>query len=96
MLVFIVLFCLYSNRHSLEIVSPTDEPSSHGGTSGPTGLGAGGPGVAAGNAEEAQEVHGNGEQAGDSLGSPRVRSGTASSTQLGLSSSAPQVSVTTL
>ncbi|XP_037782707.1 E3 ubiquitin-protein ligase SH3RF1-like [Penaeus monodon] len=83
------------HRHSLEIVSPTDEPSSHGGTSGPTGLGAGGPGVAAGNAEEAQEVHGNGEQAGDSLGSPRVRSGTASSTQLGLSSSAPQVSVTT-
>ncbi|XP_063609868.1 E3 ubiquitin-protein ligase SH3RF1-like isoform X2 [Penaeus indicus] len=84
-----------SLKHSLEIVSPTDEPSSHGGNSGPTGLGAGGPGIASGSAEEAQEVHGNGEPAGDSLGSPRVRSGTASSTQLGLSSSAPQVSVTT-
>ncbi|XP_042892569.1 E3 ubiquitin-protein ligase SH3RF1-like isoform X4 [Penaeus japonicus] len=84
-----------SLKHSLEIVSPTDEPSSHSGNSGPTGLGAGGPGIAVGNAEETQEVHGNGEQAGDSLGSPRVRSGTTSSTQLCLSSSTPQVSVTT-
>ncbi|XP_066983441.1 E3 ubiquitin-protein ligase SH3RF3 isoform X3 [Macrobrachium rosenbergii] len=85
------------HRHSLEIVSPTEEGTNRTNSLGPSGLGAGGPGPGTTDAEVSQEASPNEDQTTktESIGSPRLRSSTVSSNQVSVSSSTPQVTATT-
>ncbi|XP_069159104.1 E3 ubiquitin-protein ligase SH3RF3 isoform X6 [Procambarus clarkii] len=82
------------HRHSLEIVSPTEEPSNHGCNVGSADFSAGGPGPTP---NDSQEVIVSGEQTTvtEFQGSPRVRPAVVTTSSLGLSSSTPQVTATT-
>ncbi|XP_068211184.1 E3 ubiquitin-protein ligase SH3RF3 isoform X2 [Palaemon carinicauda] len=82
------------HRHSLEIVSPTEDGTNRNNSLGPSGLGAGGPGPA--DAEVNQEASSNEDQStkSESVGSPRLRSSTLSN-KVTVSSSTPQVTATT-
>ncbi|XP_066983449.1 E3 ubiquitin-protein ligase SH3RF3 isoform X8 [Macrobrachium rosenbergii] len=86
-----------SLKHSLEIVSPTEEGTNRTNSLGPSGLGAGGPGPGTTDAEVSQEASPNEDQTTktESIGSPRLRSSTVSSNQVSVSSSTPQVTATT-
>ncbi|XP_069159103.1 E3 ubiquitin-protein ligase SH3RF3 isoform X5 [Procambarus clarkii] len=83
-----------SLKHSLEIVSPTEEPSNHGCNVGSADFSAGGPGPTP---NDSQEVIVSGEQTTvtEFQGSPRVRPAVVTTSSLGLSSSTPQVTATT-
>ncbi|KAK7077034.1 E3 ubiquitin-protein ligase sh3rf3 [Halocaridina rubra] len=84
------------HRHSLEIVSANEEGSNRSNNLGPAGLGAGGSGPS--NTEGSQEVNTVDEPAvtSESVGSPRLRASTVSSSQsVGSSSTTPQVTATT-
>ncbi|XP_068211202.1 E3 ubiquitin-protein ligase SH3RF3 isoform X4 [Palaemon carinicauda] len=83
-----------SLKHSLEIVSPTEDGTNRNNSLGPSGLGAGGPGPA--DAEVNQEASSNEDQStkSESVGSPRLRSSTLSN-KVTVSSSTPQVTATT-
>lgn len=86
------------HRHSLEIVSPSEDGTNRSNNLGPSGLGAGGPGLGPTDVEGSQEVSPNEEQTStsESVGSPRIRPSTmSSSSQLAVSSSTPQVTATT-
>ncbi|XP_071520371.1 uncharacterized protein [Panulirus ornatus] len=78
------------HRHSLEIVSPTEESANHGFSLGPSAISADGQGPTSDDADDSQETSINREQTvpTESHGSPRIRSAAGVS-------SAPQVTATT-
>lgn len=85
----------YLTRHSVEIISPTEENTSPGSTTAPTN--GNGNGLVPQGPSSLEETVAGGEATTppESMGSPRLRSSTQSSTPP-MSSSTPQVNATTL